>query len=316
LLAVLAALPVLLVPAASAHAAPSPQELERQIDTEWNKLEPIIEQYNMVHGQLKANRAKSAALQTRLQPLQLEVDLAMSRIGDMAAQMYKGGRMSALSAMLVTGSPTTLADQLSLLDRIAQDQREQVSGAAALRDRYAADKKVVDDLIATQAQQDAFLAAQKKEIEARMAGLQRLRQQAYGTTGAQGALRTGPCPAEYYPTPGGKAAQKACSLIGRPYEWGSAGPSTFDCSGLTLVAWASAGVTLRHYTRWQWEDHKPVSRSQLQPGDLVFYYSDLHHMGMYVGGGMIVHAPTTGDFVRMRKLDNGMPIAGFRRPGN
>src|SRR5439155_983538 len=79
------------------------------------------------------------------------------------------------------------------------------------------------------------------------------------------------------------------------YIWGDAGPGGYDCSGLTLAAWASVGVTLGHYTGWQWNEGKPVSRANLRPGDLVFWYSDLHHMGMYVGGGWVVHAPHTGD---------------------
>ena len=73
-------------------------------------------------------------------------------------------------------------------------------------------------------------------------------------------------------------------------------------------------MSLRHYTKWQWADNKAVSRADLKPGDLVFWYSDLHHMGMYVGNNTVVHAPHTGDYVRMAKLDDVGPIAGFRRP--
>lgn len=311
-LILLAAMAVVLAPAA-VHATPTPAELEKQIDTEWNLLEPIIEQYNMVHSQLKASRAKSATLSKQLMPLQVQMDVALNGVEGIATWMYQGGQASRVSAVLSAETPEQFMNQLTLLDEFARTQREQISGVAVLRDKYATDKQVVDDLIATQSQQDAQLAAQKKSIEARIAALQKLRQQAYGSGGI-GALRTGPCPAEYLPGPGGTAAKKACSLIGKAYEWGAAGPNTYDCSGLTLTAWAAAGVTLRHYTKWQWQDNTPVSRSQLRPGDLVFYYSDLHHMGIYVGGGVIVHAPTTGDFVRMRKLDNGMPIAGYRRP--
>jgi cell wall-associated NlpC family hydrolase len=94
----------------------------------------------------------------------------------------------------------------------------------------------------------------------------------------------------------------------------AAGPNGYDCSGLTLTAWAAAGLGLRHYTKWQWQDSRPISRAQLQPGDLVFFYSDLHHVGIYVGGGTIVHAPHSGDHVRMAPIDRGMPIAGYRRP--
>jgi cell wall-associated NlpC family hydrolase len=98
--------------------------------------------------------------------------------------------------------------------------------------------------------------------------------------------------------------------------FGSPTHREYDCSGLTLVAWGSVGVTLGHFTGWQWNEGTPVSRGNLRPGDLVFWFSDLHHMGIYVGGGWTVHAPHTGDVVRMTKIDSpGLPIAGFRRPG-
>jgi cell wall-associated NlpC family hydrolase len=158
------------------------------------------------------------------------------------------------------------------------------------------------------------LAGKKTVIEKKIKDLQKLRVSAYGAGGAaRGALRSRPCPAKYTNDAGGKAAAKACSLIGKPYIWAAAGPRGYDCSGLTLVAWASAGVSLRHHTQWQWQNAKAVSRGELQPGDLVFHYSDLHHMGMYVGNNTIVHAPHTGDYVRMASLDIG-PIAGYRRP--
>jgi cell wall-associated NlpC family hydrolase len=314
LLCVLAAAGIVICGPMTANAAPSPQTVEDQIDKAWNQLEPIIEQYNHVHSQLQTNRAQVKSLSAKLDPLQLQVNTAMSQVRTMAANAYMQGAPSALGAMVVTGSPTGLTDKLTYLELLARNQREQVSGAAALRDKYAADKHDLDTITATLAARDADLAAKKKDIEKKIKDLQRLRVRAYGAGGgATGALRTGPCPAEYTNDPGGKAAAKACSLIGRPYIWGAAGPKGYDCSGLTMVAWASAGVSLRHYTKWQWEDGKAVSRADLKPGDLVFYYTDLHHMGIYVGGNTIVHAPHTGDYVRMAPLDR-MPITGFRRP--
>ena len=305
---------LLLVSSVHAYAEPTPAEIERQIDEEWNALEPIIEQYNQVHSQLADNRAKVAALQRQLQPLQLRIDVAMSRVSDLAVQMYKRGPGSMFNAMLADGSPATLVDQLGLLNEMAHSERQQLSGVMAARDKYAADKKTLDGLVAQLTRQDADLAARKTDIEGKLANLQKLRTQAYGGSGAGGVLKPVACPVEYLSGPGGVAAKKACSLIGKPYVWGAAGPDSFDCSGMTLTAWAAAGVTLRHYTKWQWEDTKPVTRAELRPGDLVFFYSDLHHMGLYVGGGWMVHAPTTGDHVRMAKLD-GRPIAGYRRPG-
>ncbi|MGI5245276.1 NlpC/P60 family protein [Dactylosporangium sp. CA-139066] len=311
---VFAAAAVLLTGAGVARAEPSPAELEKQIDDMWNQLEPIIEQYNQVHGQLKENQAKAAGLQKQLQPLEAQVDAAMGKIGDIAVRQYKLGRVTTMQVLLSGATPTDMIDQLAMVNAIARSERAQIAGVAAARDKLATDKQALDVLINQQSAQDADLAAKKAQIEGKVAELQKLRQQAYGSSGATGELKPVACPVDYLGGPGGTAAKKACELIGKPYVWGATGPKSYDCSGLTLAAWAAAGVTLRHYTKWQWEDAKAVSRADLRPGDLVFFYSDLHHVGLYVGGGWMVHAPTSGDYVRMAKLD-GRPIAGYRRPG-
>jgi peptidoglycan DL-endopeptidase CwlO len=303
---------------AFANPTPAPSDVEAQIDQQWNTLEPIIEQYNTVHSQLTANKAKSATLQNQLQPLQLQVDMALSKVSDIAVSVYMGGPASTLNAVLTTSSPTSLADQLTLLNMVARSQQEQISNVTVVRDKYAGDKKALDDLIAQQAKQDADLAAKKKQIEDRISQLQKLRQQAYGSSGAAtGSLKPVACPVEYVGGAAGTAANKACSLIGKPYIWGAAGPSGYDCSGLTMAAWLAAGVRLDHSAATQMRETTRVSRSDLRPGDLIFFYSDIHHVGMYVGGGWFVHAPHTGDYVRMAQLSGyyANNIAGYGRPG-
>ncbi|MET7394216.1 NlpC/P60 family protein [Dactylosporangium sp. NPDC005572] len=298
----------------AARAEPTPAQVEQQIDEAWNQLEPIIEQYNQVHTLLKDNQAKTAVLQRQLQPLQDQVDAAMGAVSELSVRAFKRGRITALDVVLGAESPDALLGQLAVANAMARNQRAAIEEVLVARDRLAGDKRALDAVIAQQAEQDAELAAKKQDIEAKIGDLQKLRQQVYGNDGGTGALRPVACPVDYLGGPGGTAAKKACSLIGKPYVWGAAGPNGYDCSGLTLTAWAAAGVTLRHYTRWQWDQTKPVSKAELRPGDLVFFYSDLHHMGLYVGGGWMVHAPTTGDYVRMAKLD-GRPITGYRRPG-
>ena len=300
-----------------ARGAPSPGDIENQINDAWNKLEPIIEQYNKVHGQLQDTQSKIDTLQKQIDPLQMQIDLSMSRVGAMSADLYKMGPGSRQLALLNAGGVDTFADQMSTLDILAHRQRQQVSGVATLVDQYNTQKRPLDQLKAQLSAQDADLAAKKDSIQKQLDDLQKLRLAAYGPDGpALGNLRPAPCPAEYYGDKGSQAAKKACSLIGKPYIFGAAGPTGYDCSGLTLVAWASVGVTLGHYTGWQWTEGKAVTRAQLRPGDLVFYFSDLHHESIYVGGNYVAHAPHTGDVVRMAPLDEaGLPIAGFRRPG-
>ena len=102
--------------------------------------------------------------------------------------------------------------------------------------------------------------------------------------------------------------------VGDAYVYGAAGPSAFDCSGLTMVAWAQAGVGLPHSSSAQIGSGTHVSESQLQPGDLVFYYSPISHVGMYIGNGMIVNAENPSAGVKVAGV-NSMPYSGAVRPG-
>ena len=93
--------------------------------------------------------------------------------------------------------------------------------------------------------------------------------------------------------------------MGEPYQWGGAGPSSWDCSGLTQGAWEKAGVTLSHFTGYQWDETRRIPLSDLQPGDLVFFGDSgptSHHIGLYVGNGQMIEAPHTGAFVRYASI--------------
>src|SRR5262249_9721241 len=162
----------------------------------------------------------------------------------------------------------------------------------------------------------------KQQIQAQMDQLQKLRTQAYGAAGTApgGSLKPVACPVTYVGGAAGKAIGYACAHIGAPYVWAAAGPTTFDCSGLTLAAqaavgpttfdrsgltmaaWAAAGFSLAHFTVTQKQQTLRISAADLRPGDLVFYFGDVHHVAIYAGGGWVVHAPHPGDRVRMAKM--------------
>ncbi|MQA36070.1 C40 family peptidase, partial [Modestobacter roseus] len=95
----------------------------------------------------------------------------------------------------------------------------------------------------------------------------------------------------------------ALAQLGKPYVWAGAGPNVYDCSGLTQFAYRAAGITLPHSSRMQSTMGIPVDRAHLQPGDLLFYYSPVGHVGIYLGDGLMVHAPTSGDVVRVASID-------------
>ncbi len=102
--------------------------------------------------------------------------------------------------------------------------------------------------------------------------------------------------------------------LGKPYEYAAVGPNSFDCSGLTMYAWAAAGVRLPHSSAAQYASLPHVSQDQLAPGDLVFYGNPIHHVGMFIGNGQYVHAPQTGDVVKVASIFR-RDWAGAARPG-
>lgn len=295
-----------------AQAEPTPAELEAQIDQKWNEIEPVIEQHNQLKGELNANKAKQKALQDQIAPLQARVDETLTRVSSFSVMQYKTGRFSSFNALMTTGSPDTFAEQLMMLNMMAKDEAAKVQDVLVAKKALDEQKKPLDELIAKQVEQEATMAVKEQQINAEIKSLNDLRVKAYGSTGGLGTLRPVACPQSYDGSPGAKAAQVACQQIGDPYIWAAEGPNSFDCSGLTLYAWKQVGYSLRHYTAWQYSDTKRVARADLKPGDLVFFYGDRHHVGLYVGNGWMVHAPTSGDRVRMKKIDDG-PINGYGR---
>jgi cell wall-associated NlpC family hydrolase len=292
--------------AAPAHAAPSVDEIEAQIDKQWEQLEPTIEGYNKIRAQLKVNQKKSADLQKKMAPLELQSALAMNRVGAIAARHYMRGPSQEIGALLVGTKPGTLAEQLMILDRLAAEQRQEIAGVLAVRDRYNAQKQKLDELIATEIKQRDELAAKKKQIDAE---IKRLTASLPKTT-----VKVAGCPTinGVVSSAAQTAIRVACQQVGDPYVWGANGPNSFDCSGLTQYAYKAAGISLTHFTGAQWNEGRAVSRSEARPGDLVFFYSDLHHMGLYLGDGLMVHAPRTGKPVQVTPISY-MPVAGFRR---
>ncbi|MGK5737622.1 NlpC/P60 family protein [Micromonospora sp. URMC 103] len=299
--------------ATAAHADPSVAEIERQIDEDWNKLEPVIEKHNATRQDLAAKRREADALAARIKPLQRRVDEAMDKVSALAVRAYKGETVSTVNAVLGSRTPGEVVGQLEMLDRFAHNQQQDVQQVVELRDELARQKAPLDEMVSRLAVTEAQLAAKKKQINAEIDRLQKLRIKVYGNGGG-GPLRPAPCPATYPGGAAGVAVKFACAQIGKPYVWGAEGPNSYDCSGLMLAAWKKAGVSLPHNAAQQSRVTKDVSRGELRPGDLVFYYSDIHHVGMYVGGGWVVHASQAGQPVKMKKVDDG-PIHSYGRPG-
>ncbi|WP_175410782.1 C40 family peptidase [Streptomyces sp. TRM64462] len=205
-----------------------------------------------------------------------------------------------------------LAEARTLLDRLTAEERERL--AALERQREAEARRRAEERAKAEAERLA------REEAARRAQEQQAQQQEQGpTTGAP----TPPPPTEGtgtssdtdsdYAAKAEKVLAFARAQIGKPYVWGATGPSSYDCSGLTQAAWKAAGVDLPRTTWDQVKVGQRVATEDLLPGDLVFFYDDISHVGVYIGGGKMIHAPKPGTTVREESISS-MPIYGSVRP--
>jgi len=308
-LALVAGLLTVLAPATAAHAAPS---LSQQITDLNNQIETIVEQYNGITTKLAADQKKSAQIGTALPAAQLQSQLAAQRVNAVIRDLYIAGPGSGLAALMDTSSTGQLIDQMGVLTVIGQNQRDNVTSAHVLVNSYQSKKQTLDTLIKQEAAQKAQLAATKTQILAKLANLQKLQAAeaavASTTTGGgscgASASKTSKCYVMPVSCPqvssggaGYTAAKKACSLVWPTvhwYGWAEAGPSEYDCSGLTMVAWKAAGVSLDHFTGTQWNQSHAITKSELRVGDLVFYNNG-DHVAIYIGNGWIVQAEHTGE---------------------
>ncbi len=214
--------------------------------------------------------------------------------------------------------------------RAANDLKLAVEGAVARQDAFVKATRnetstVANRLAAALAQESALQAARQAALAAAAAAASAAAAQASAAAGGAGGSTTAPSWAYgsgASATQGDIAANWALTQLGKPYLWGGAGPDAYDCSGLTMVAWAHAGVQLLHYTGYQWEEGPHVSLDDLQRGDLLFYATDnadpatIHHVGIYIGDGMMVDAPYTGVDVRIDSIyQPGVPIGAVDPAG-
>jgi cell wall-associated NlpC family hydrolase len=306
--AVLAPLAVACPVVTAAATAAEPTSVERRVAAATRKLEVVVEQYNGLREDVRRGRREADAIRARIGPLTRGVEERNAEVGAIAAAAYRGGGAHPVIGLLAAGAPEELGGRLALLEHLGRGRNRAAADLAAATASLAAARQALDTLLARERVQGAELAARKTRIEGEIARLDALR----------GGYSLGPAPGAVPPPdlPPGLAATAvrfAYAQLGKPYEWGGAGPGGYDCSGLTSAAWAAAGVRLPHNARAQYGAVARVSRAQLQPGDLVFYYADIHHVGLFVGGDRIIHAPQHGERIRFDRVGY-QPVKGYGRP--
>lgn len=235
------------------------------------------------------------------------------------ASFTSGAQLNKLSALLTGRSAQDFLDRSSALEQLSADKNAALSNlSGAVEEASAAKRQAADAQSRAKAAKEEA-AKLTADIEARKASLdeqvEELKETSNQLSAADREAQSntgGPIPNVQAPGPAAQAAvDAALSKMGSSYVWGATGPSTFDCSGLTSWAYNQAGVSIPRSSRAQSTFGQAVSRDQLQPGDLVFFYSPVSHVGIYIGNGQMVHAPTSGDVVKISPLQN--QYSGARR---
>jgi cell wall-associated NlpC family hydrolase len=310
-----------LAPSAASAEPATPAEAMEQIQKAAHELTVIDEQVHQAEVTVAAQHEAAQAAATGAAEAQRALDAYEPQLRAIATSGYTAENQSRVAAFLTSESATELVQQMTTLDLIAAHTNEIIAHVAVLQDAAEQAQAAADQAAAAAAAGLAELQAQQAEVQKRIdqyeADFARLtaEEQVAVTTAIAGPALAAPSVAELPLAPGSAAAQAitvALAQVGDPYVWGASGPDGFDCSGLTSFAYAAAGVALPHSSRAQSQLGREVSRGELQPGDLVYFYSPVSHVGLYIGNGMMVHARTFGQPVAVTSVDQS-GYAGARR---
>ena len=322
-LATAAAGSVALLPGlASADPGNDVNAIKAKVDDLHQQAEQATEAYNEANTRLSDLQRKVDQIQGRITTEQATLDGARSSLGGLAAAQYETGGIDSMLQLMLNNSPDSYLQQASTQAHLNSNQTAVLRNAQEIQRQLAQDKATAtDDLAQLQKTRD-LMAQRKADIEAkeqqardllnRLTAPQRAQYRRLLAQSGVSASTIANLPVPSDPR-AAIAVAFAKAQLGKPYVWGAAGPSAYDCSGLTMAAWGKAGVSMPHGSRDQYYMFKKVSKSQLQPGDLVLFYSDMHHIGIYVGNNTVIHAANPSSPIEYAPIDL-MPNAGYVRP--
>jgi len=287
--------------AAQAQTPPGLQQLIAQAKQLSNQIDALSEQYDGLRIQLSQARAEAATAATTASRDARELSAGQAQVGRLAAESYMNGSVDPTLQFITSSDPSVVVGRAAIMQQLDQQSGTQVSQLTAAKNAASRAKrtalqqqKVVSGLVAK-------MAAKRATIQAKVNTLNSAAyKQAMAVFSQTGKFPNVPLPEGS--SLGEQALRWALSVRGDPYVWGAAGPNEFDCSGLVMWAYAHVGIHLLHYTGDQWNEGEHISRSQLEPGDLVFFFADISHVGLYIGNGLMVDAPATGQNVQVQPV--------------
>ncbi|GAA3973023.1 C40 family peptidase [Streptomyces plumbiresistens] len=314
------------------HAEPqlTPAQVKAKVDKLYQEAEVATEKYNGAKEKAEAAQSRLSNLRDEAARRTETLNSARDALGSMAAAQYRDGGLDPALQLALSDDPDQYLDgaefgeragsrQASSVARVREQLREieQLRGAAhielaSLQSRQTElkrHKKTINGKLGAARQ---LLSQLPTEQRAELGEGDAARASRSSTTARDGLTAPGSATAQAPNSRAAAAVSYAYSKLGSPYVWGATGPDAFDCSGLMQAAYRSAGISLPRTTYAQIDTGTRVSRSELLPGDLVFFYSAISHVGMYIGNGQMVHAPNPSAPVRVAPISE-MPFAGATR---
>ena len=303
----------LLLPAAVGDAAPAPtlSSLVAQAKQLTYQINALSEQYDGLRVQLASAKKAAARAQQAAVADTAALKASQATVSRLAAANYESAGYDPTLQILSTNNPDQYLNQASIMEQLDQENGTRVANLARAQ---AADKRANE----TAQQQITKVTALETSMTAKTKQIQAEIDKVNSSTMAQAMAvfqQTGSYPDIAIPggsSVGAQALRAALTRRGDPYVWGAAGPGAFDCSGLVLWAYAQEGIHLDHYTGNQWNEGQHISRNQLEPGDLVFFYADISHVGLYLGDGLMVDAPSFGQDVMVQKINWSIYVGAVR----
>ncbi|MFD3512809.1 NlpC/P60 family protein [Streptomyces sp. NPDC058657] len=318
---------------AQAEPGATPAQLKSRIDKLYHDAEAATETYNGVKEKSERTRKSLDALRDEAARRTERLNAARESLGSMAAAHYRTGGIEPALQVALSSDPDRYLERASRAARAGERQTVAVRGAQRQLAELTRLRSTAHQRFTELTGQQAELKKQKATIQRKIAGAEALLSRLGAEDRARYAAQDGhgdgdggradrassgraEMPRGGTRAPNARAARAvsfAYGALGKPYVWGATGPSSFDCSGLTQAAWRAAGVALPRTTYTQINAGQRVPRSQLAPGDLLFFYSGITHVGLYIGDGRMIHAPRPGAPVRIAPIDE-MPLTGATRP--
>ncbi|OLZ74158.1 hypothetical protein AV521_00180 [Streptomyces sp. IMTB 2501] len=302
----------------AADAAPSQKpgkdEVKAKVDKLYEQAEQATEKYNGAKEKQQKLQEEISTIQDSVARGQQELNKLRDGLGSLATSQYRSGGIDASVQLFLSSDPDDFLDKASALDQLSSRQVETLKKIQDKQRELAQERAEATEKLKDLASARTELGDKKKDVQSKLAEAQKLLNTL--TAKEKAALAAEQARASHSSTErvdlgnddsaSGRAAaafSAAQSQLGRPYVYGASGPSSFDCSGLTSWAYAQAGVSIPRTSESQTGIGTRLTRGQLQVGDLVFFFNDLHHVGLYAGNGQILHAPRTGTVVRYESMD-------------